>query len=224
MRKYSLDTLLRTTSVTRGLLEDICFRNAQQLTKLETLPINRPISILKSLYADTIRSLQAIPWRESKEASVVSNNRLLETTLASLDSRQGMVIETVADAYSTHFCHILPDYLRNQSSISVLLQHAVGLTSTRHFNATGAVNLNVDLVSLCQDIRNQSTMLAEHQTGWSCDVIITTKNQQHPNQPILATCIPSLVRFAILEVVKNAGRLLSLPYSTNNLPLIELYS
>ena len=211
MRKYSLDTLLRTTSVTRGLLEDICFRSARQLSKLDTLPTNRPITILKSLYADTIHSLQTIPF---------ANNRLLETTLASLDSRQGMVIETVADAYSKHFHPILPEYLRNQSSLSVLLQHAVGLTSSRHFNATGAVNVNVDLVSLCQDIRNQSTMLAEHQTGWSCDVVITTKNQQHPNQPILATCIPSLVRFAILEVVKNAGILFSQSYSTNNFPLI----
>ena len=205
MRKYSLDTLLRTTSVTRGLLDDICYRSTTQLSKLETLPINRPISILKSLYADTIQSLQTIPWRESNETSVVSNSRLLETTLSSLDARQGMVIETVADAYSKRFHHILPGYLRMQSSLSVLLQHAVGLTSSRHFNATGAVNRNVDLVALCHDIRNQTIMLAEHQTGWSCDVIITTKNQQHPNQPILATCIPSLVRFAILEVVKNAG-------------------
>ena len=205
MRKYSLDTLLRTTSVTRGLLDDICYRSTTQLSKLETLPINRPISILKSLYADTIQSLQTIPWRESNETSVVSNSRLLETTLGSLDARQGMVIETVADAYSKHFHHILPGYLRTQSSLSVLLQHAVGLTSSRHFNATGAVNRNVDLVALCHDIRNQTIMLAEHQTGWSCDVIITNKNQQHPNQPILATCIPSLVRFAILEVVKNAG-------------------
>ena len=205
MRKYSLDTLLRTTSVTRGLLDDICYRSTTQLSKLETLPINRPISILKSLYADTIQSLQTIPWRESNETSVVSNSRLLETTLGSLDARQGMVIETVADAYSKHFHHILPGYLRTQSSLSVLLQHAVGLTSSRHFNATGAVNRNVDLVALCHDIRNQTIMLAEHQTGWSCDVIITNKNQQHPNQPILATCIPSRVRFAILEVVKNAG-------------------
>ena len=198
IQRYSLRALMQTASVrTGGLLDEIVARNAAQLQELKVLPTSRPISILNSLYADTISSLQ----------THYSQDRQLEVKLASLDARHGMVIETFADAYSPQVKPLFPRLLRRQASISVLLQHAVGLTSTRYFNPTGAVD-TADIVSMCQDVKNQAIMLAEHQHNWSCDVQVKTTSTITTapgySNSINVTCVPSFVRFALLEVVKNA--------------------
>jgi signal transduction histidine kinase len=229
IQRYSLRTLMQTASVRTGLLDEIVARNVAQLQELRVVPTTRPISILNSLYTDTIASLR----------THYTQDRQLEVKLSSLDARHGMVIETFADAFSPHLQPILPQLLRRQASISVLLQHAVGLTSARYFNATGAVEI-ADVVSMCQDVKNQAIMLAEHQHNWSCDVqVVTTSSATTPTTPtpgnstsssnstssgnssnsinsINITCVPSFLRFALLEVVKNAVGATIEEYEENN--------
>lgn len=212
IQRYSLRTLMQTASVRTGLLEEIAARNVAQLQEMSVIPTTRPISILNSLYTDTISSLQ----------THYSQDRQLEVKLASLDARHGMVIETLADAFSPHLQPILPKLLRRQASISVLLQHAVGLTSTRYFNATGAVS-TADIVSMCQDVKNQAIMLAEHQHNWSCDVKVVMASSITTTAPssIDMTCVPSFVRFALLEVVKNAVGATIEQYEQHNRALFD---
>ena len=205
------------------ILNEITVRCQLQFDHLHVYPENRPISILKSLYKDTIKSIGILRSPHQHIDSQVLS-RLIKSQLESLDTRHGMVTETIADAFiasstnkSEHCSHIMGPskevhdlssaFLHRQASILTLLQHGVGLTSSQYYCATGCV-VESDMMALCVGVKNQAETLANHQYNWSPDIVIL-RNSRRDNldssvEDCRIFCIPSFIRFSLLEIFKNA--------------------
>ena len=219
-RKLSLGTLL-SLSVPQ-IIQQIAVRSKLQYDHLDTYPQTRPLRILRSLYKDTVENIEVFQGTNSPERTQALG-RLLKSQLESLDTRHGMVTETLADAFSslnlsengsdaqskehlTRMQQHLPLILRTQASISALLQHGVGLTSSRHFCATGCV-VDSDIMVLCTGVKNQAVTLANHQFNWSPDIIISMSHDNSAPGILMNSriiCIPSFARFVLLEIFKNS--------------------
>ena len=94
--------------------------------------------------------------------------------------------------------------LRRQTGISILLQHTVALSSKTFSRPTGCVE-NHDVKKLCEDVKLEATTLAEHHFNWSPEIHIQCKQQGVSGQPsVTVWMVPSLGRFVLMEVFKNA--------------------
>lgn len=215
-KKISIKKLLSLPIPT--ILEQIAVRCKEQYDHLEIYPETRPVRILRSLYKDTVENIKVFQGNHPPEKKQALD-RLLKAQLESLDTRHGMVTETLADAFLSlshidydgsdartprhlqKMEHFLPSILRRQAGISVLLQHGVGLTSSQHYSVMGCV-ADSNIMALCTGVKNQADTLANHQFNWSPDIIISVKNDSSSSVNI--TCIPSFARFVLLEIFKNS--------------------
>jgi hypothetical protein len=98
-KKLSLQTLLKAPI--NEVVSEVAVRCNLQYNYLKDFPESRPISILKSLYKDTIDKLEV--FQEKKEILDISRketlDRLLKVQFESLDARHGMITETLGDAF-----------------------------------------------------------------------------------------------------------------------------
>ena len=230
MATTSRDCIPRILSIRKLLalpieevLIEIAVRCQLQFDHLHVYPENRQISILKSLYKDTIKSLGIFKSPlQHFDGQILS--RLRESQIESLDTRHGMVTETLADALialntdkskrspqiwgpSRKVQDLSLAFLHRQTSILTLLQHGVGLTSSKYYCATGCV-VESDMMALCIGVKNQAETLANHQFNWSPDIVIRhlvcTDDLGRSVDDCRICCIPSFIRFSLLEVFKNA--------------------
>lgn len=227
-KRFSLQTLL--CAPINEVVNEVAVRCKFQHDHLKEFPDTRPISTLKSLFKDTIEKLEVFQGSIPLDKKEILD-RLLKLQLESLDTRHGMVTETLGDAFHSlnhyeHpqiplgdiqlFQHSLPQILHSQASISVLLQHGVALTSS----AEMAI-VETDMMTLCTGVKNQATTLTEHEFNWSPEVVITiadTTNDIEITENSV-TCVPSFARFVVLEILKNALHTTAHKYVSSN-PLI----
>jgi signal transduction histidine kinase len=229
-KRFSLQTLLKAPI--NEVVSEVASRCNFQYDHLKAFPETRPISILKSLYKDTIDKLevfQGIAPLDKKETL----DRLLKVQFESLDARHGMITETLGDAFISLkpqdsssnvqlFQKSLPQMLHRQATISVLLQHGIGMTSSSEMAI-----IESDLMTLCTGSKNESTTLTEHEFNWSPEVVITitdtTENKEIAKNS--AVCVPSFVRFVVLELLKNSLYATAYKYiKTHPTALKQLYS
>lgn len=199
------------------ILHEVTIRCKSQYDHLEIYQDTRPINILKSLYANTVKSNSVFhdPNLSSPDRRFAFD-RLMKVHLEAFNTRHGMVTETLADAVlslrstdhpqfqSDHqlMKQNLPSLLRRQASILILLEHGVALTSSQYFCATGCV-VETNLLDLCNGVRNQAMTLASYQYNWSPEIAISV-NIGDTLRDSGIVCVPSILRFAILEIFKNA--------------------
>jgi hypothetical protein len=203
LKYFSIKELLSISVA--DLLGEVEKRSRLQYFELEAFPETRPLSILKSLYLDTIKNVSLFQGTHS------------------LDARHGMVTQTIADAINSIDCitekilepekskeqmmRSIPSILRRQASISILLQHGLALTSSQHYCVTGCV-VESDIAALCGGVKNQAMTLANHQFNWSPEISISIirddLSSAHSTRNNEVTCIPSFARFVLLETFKNA--------------------
>lgn len=222
------------------LLIEVEKRSRLQYIQLDAFPETRPLSILKSLYLDTIKNVRLFQGTHPLEKSQMLE-RLLKSQFESLDTRHGMVTCTIADAINSVDCitekviepeknkeqmmRSIPSILRRQASISILLQHGLALTSSQHYCASGCV-IESDIAALCSGVKNQAMTLANHQFNWSPEISILiiaddlcSANSSKSNEII---CIPSFARFVLLETFKNALHATAEAYLKKNPHLLTL--
>jgi hypothetical protein len=219
--KYLSIKKLLSLSV-EDLLGEVEKRSRLQFIQLEAFPETRPLSILKSLYSDTIKNVSLFQGTHPPEKSQMLK-RLLKSQFESLDARHGMVTQTIADAINSIDCvtekiveleknkekmmRSIPTILRRQASISILLQHGLALTSSQHYCPTGCV-IESDIAALCNGVKNQAMTLANHQFNWSPEITISIirddLSSTYSSESDEITCIPSFARFILLETFKNA--------------------
>lgn len=207
----------------RDILGEVTLRCKLQYEYLSVYPENRPFIILKSLYKDTVKNIDAFEGLYQPEQRIMLD-RLIKSQIESLDTRHGMVTETIADAFvalkinksglkshdmrqSEQAENLLLLFLHRQASISALLQQGVGLTSSQHYCATGCV-VESDIMALCIGVKYQAETLANHQFNWSPEIVILDMQRKikgnDKSDICRIFCIPSFVRFALLEILKNA--------------------
>ena len=217
---------------------EICKRCQQQYDELCIYPETRPISILKALYSDTILKVGVFQGRHSVEKKAALD-RLIGAQIESLEHRHGMVTETLVDVMLSldpieestrlsgtstflpkqHLQESLKSILHRQASLSVLLQHGVGLTSPKMSHNGGCV-IESDMLALCLGVKNQATTLANHHFNWSPEIRVTVLTSetvdQHRQGGAKVLCIPSFARFILLETIKNALHATAEVYQSNH--------
>ena len=237
--KYLSIKKLLSLSVT-DLLGEIEKRCQLQFIELEAFPETQPLSILKSLYLDTIKNVRLFQGTHPLEKRQILE-RLLKAQFESFDARHGMVTQTIADAVTSidsisihvlepeinkeQMLRSLPSILRRQASISILLQHGLALTSLQHYCATGCV-IQCDIASLCSGVKNQAMTLANHQFNWSPEISISIIEDNFStacgSKGFEIMCIPSFARFVLLEIFKNALHATAETYLKKNPHLLAL--
>ena len=238
LKYFSIKELLSLSVA--DLLGEVEKRSRLQYFELEAFPETRPLSILKSLYLDTIKNVSIFQGTHSAEKSQMLE-RLLKSQFESLDARHGMVTQTIADAINSIDCitekilepekskeqmmRSIPSILRRQASISILLQHGLALTSSQHYCVTGCV-VESDIAALCGGVKNQAMTLANHQFNWSPEISISIirddLSSAHSTRNNEVTCIPSFARFVLLETFKNALHATAETYLAKNPHLLTL--
>jgi hypothetical protein len=238
LKYFSIKELLSLSAT--DLLGEVEKRSRLQCTQLETFPETRPLSILKSLYSDTIKNVSLFQGTHPPEKSQILE-RLLKSQFESLDARHGMVTQTIADAINSIDCiterilepeknkeqmmRSIPTILRRQASISILLQHGLALTSSQHYCATGCV-IESDIAALCNGVKNQAMTLANHQFNWSPEISISIIGEDlshtHSSKSNQIICVPSFARFVLLETFKNALHATAETYLKKNPHLLTL--
>lgn len=123
-----------------------------------------------------------------------------------LNIRHGMVIDTYADdilssqqqSRGQNKPKVEADtiFLNRQGSLSILLRHLEGLST-----GIGVVQ-DIDIFQLITHAKLQAIFNAEHQENWSPDILIDANGPCGSSYNMI--CIPSIVRFALLEAIKNA--------------------
>ena len=224
---------------------EICKRCQQQYDDLCIYPETRPVGILKALYSDTILKVGVFQGQHSVEKKAALD-RLIGAQIESLEHRHGMVTETLVDLMLSlgpieestrrsgtstflprqHLQESLASILHRQASLSVLLQHGVGLTSPKNSHNGGCV-VESDMLSLCVGVKNQATTLANHHFNWSPEIKVTVLSsdtvdqQRHRGEKVV--CIPSFARFILLEIIKNALHATAEVYQSNHPNLENLF-
>eukprot|EP01041_Mallomonas_annulata_P012254 gene12254-25757_t len=198
------------------VLTGIMNRSTKQLELLSPFKITRPVETLRYLYSDTIRTLDS--FHTSNHMVIPLSKKHQSSMLESFEARHGMIIETLAEArqslgqQASDFDLVIEEILWRQTSISTLLQQGLSLISTKQYYSS-CVQENFNLLSLIEDVITEATILAEHHYNWSPEVIISTTPEKNTvsdnvndnvNSSVTCTCIPSMHRFVLLEVLKNS--------------------
>lgn len=228
------------------VISGISQRCQQQYDLLSLYPETRPVSILKALYSDTILKVSLFQGQHSQEKKAALD-RLIGAQIESLEHRHGMVTETLVDVMLSlgsieeetcrsdiptflprqHLQKSLPSILHRQASLSILLQHGVGLTSKKGSHNSGCV-IESEMLSLCMGVKNQAITLANHHFNWSPEINLTVLSidaidERYRSQGKVL-CVPSFARFILLEIIKNAVHATAAAYLSKNHPPVEILS
>lgn len=183
-----LESLDRRFHLQRGTLRAIAKKGTEGKSR-------RSLQVLEYLLDDTIKRIAML--KNMENAGSVNQ----EGIIADLDARHGLSIETFVEFMRENQSASSQgiEYLQRQVGCNVLLSHLVSLTSKRYFRATGAVDVNMDVEKICLDAKVTATSLVEHHYNICPDIIVKkSKNVSH------MVGIPSLLRFSIIELLKNA--------------------
>lgn len=184
-------------------------RSALQLTLLSALTLHhRPASILDKIYGDTVESCVKLRSKDVNE-SALSRNMIVDAS-KSLDARHAGIPELLADTFTrkdspkqndrrdvSNKCKL---FLHRHASVMCLLQQSIALISREKASTVECVQ-EVDLSDLVVEAKNQSRSLAEHAHGIAPDIHIESVGGAYTSK---VTCIPSMLSFAMTEILKNA--------------------
>ena len=182
---------------------------------------NNSIESLKALYSDTLEFASNIGQQPVKKR--MNNNLFQTSTLTStrmkkfisnkfefLDARHSTVIETFADIVKimeekNRDEALITTFLENQTSTSLLLQHGFLLSSKKFHQPTGCAQYDCNIFNMCEGVIEHATNLADHNVnGLHRCPMINLKESRNCNMRSSIDCVPSSVRFVLLELVKNA--------------------
>lgn len=177
------------------------------------------LSAVTYLYKDTLSTLSLFEQKMTESTSETQSSSLsgkalhtqLGKAIESLDTRHGMIIDTLADALLSYKAEEGPEddtikaIVKQQMIISLSLQHAVALTSVKNhlYSKTGCIKA-VDLPALCEMARENTNALVMHEHINYPSIVIST------DEASLAFVkkyegIPSVLYFVLLELMKNAA-------------------
>ena len=205
-------------------------------------PINarrslKNIKSLQRLYRDTldftltIEKDQELDVRESKTLQISSRTKkFILNKFEFLEARHSTVVESFADIvtlirYDDRDEDLISNFLHIQTSVAILLQHGFLLSSKKFYQQTGCVQYNCDLLTMCEGVIDHAINLAEHNVDGinrcpSINIHLDQGEGLEVNENMWGVdCIPSSVRFVLLELLKNAISSTLLQNGTRNISL-----
>lgn len=215
--RYSIRTLLKATF--QELNAELRLRCKQQLLHVAKLPSLKQVGILQNLYSDTVKD--CLKFSEDKstpkhtQLSAKAMSKLREDAMLSLETRHASVVETLADivakeatksdrgAIIDHISSILHTHLGN----SILISHMASIsTSGKHYSKTGCID-SVNLMDIVLSVKFETMLLIEHHYNYcpAIEIEILTSGESESKRHGTITCVPSIVSFAIKELLKNAA-------------------
>lgn len=203
MDRFSVKKLLNVSlnSLVFNMERRFSFQLHETLRIDHVYPNNRQkrlISSLIYLFQDSINTTQLIGKLNEK-----SMKSLVESSIQSLDARHNITVETIVEINNETnplIRDLILSLLKRQIGISILLSHSVSLTSKSHFCETGCIK-RVDIKTICEDAINQTTNMVEHHYNDLFLPVITIVGEDIDK----IVCIPSIVRFVLIEILKNAA-------------------
>ena len=189
----------------------------------------RSIDTLQRVHRDISSSLALFTTNYSNadsETDILSNrykidDKFVLNTFDTLIARHGLTVETYTEAVyrtmtargSENLNHdVIKSFLENHIGIGILLQHGYELLNQAlnpppalligsSSDKVGAVSMDTNLYQLVEDVKYQVTTLSEHNYNCCPDIKIES-NLAAGSAPVVA--IPYIVRYVLLEVLKNA--------------------
>lgn len=220
------------------LTGEVRFCSEKQLKMLKRVKAThrqaQQLSILNNLYHETSQSLllfqdDVAPSKDNQMSSQAMVE-LREDTVMLLEKRHAGVIETLADIAAKeqtkhdrdlNILHI-SSILKTHGSISILLSHLASLISKRNYSKTGCVD-TFDLKTLVENAKFETMLLIEHHYNYCPDIEIVLSNGSSTNTSSSITCIPSILRFTCIELLKNSASSTIEQYcSDSNIPVDTL--
>ena len=179
------------------------------------------IDSIRALYHDTLDfALKIGPENEEETRGNIamsnSTKKFILNKFEFLDARHSTVIENFADVvklmqHNGRDEDLISNFLKIQTSVAVLLQHGFLLSSKKFYQQTGCVQSQCDLVSMCEGVIEHATNLADHNVDalHRCPPVnlhldLSECPSEVNNKTLNIDCIPSSVRFVLLELLKNA--------------------
>mmetsp|Transcript_40888 Transcript_40888/g.41761 ORF Transcript_40888/g.41761 Transcript_40888/m.41761 type:complete len:345 (-) Transcript_40888:42-1076(-) len=187
-----------------NILQGINSRSSGQLEMLRMVTKTRPVDILLHLYRDTDSFSTSVLSALNSESKIKYTEKYLASRFDTLEARHSMVIETLADVrrsignQESSLDKRINDFLWRHTGISLLLQQGLHKLSNKSYYPN-CVGTDVNINSLLEDVKSEATILAEHHFNWCPEIVIVST----PIENITLTCIPSIYRFVLLELLKN---------------------
>lgn len=206
----------------QDILSTVCHRSSKTINILTSFTKTRPIDILLHLHTDTVKTTSAIliAHQESKQLQPL-HNRILNDVFESLEARHGMVVETIADARQSldsktaelfGFDAVINELLWTHTSNSLLLQQGLFLSSKKPASVS-CVQEDFDIRQLVEDAKCEVCARTEQVYNWCPDIVVSHCDSQpyegidistDKKNTLRVTCVPSLIRHALIETIKNA--------------------
>ena len=189
LHRFSLRELVRQESAGH-LLEQAELRCLRQLRLLAPLPRLRQTSVLRGMYEDSLQLLAGMRRLAARDADL---------RLSSLCARHGLFVESLAELCELHgyggaVSEGAEPLLATHCSLSALLEQASSLSGS----GQGRFVRQVRLPELCLSARDSAKSLAEHSEGCCPEIEVEAA------EDLALLAIPSRVKFALVEVLKNA--------------------
>lgn len=176
------------------VLEQAGRRCHLQLRRLAPLPPQRQTGVIRGMYTDTLDALAGLLRQAPQEAG---------RRLGSLCARHGLFVESLAElclepASRDAASELALPLLTTHCSLSALLEQASSLHDPRH---QSDFVRPVSLQELCLSARDSAVSAAEHSEGWCSEIEVDVEEEKGG---LSLVAIPSRVKFALVEVLKNA--------------------